>query len=313
MDPQRWAVIESIYQQALERAPGERSEWLDEACGQDADLRHEVDSLLFFADANLTNPAARSGVARLWQQVADDSGIPASRAKASANPGPSFAAHPATSALPSTIARYRILGILGEGGMGVVYEAEQDHPRRTVALKVIKSGLSDLKLVRRFELELLALGRLHHPGIAQIYEAGTADYGSGPQPYFAMEFIRGRSLIEYAESHQLTTRERLDLMGRKSVVPVPLTAGVMLLAPAFVIALVEAPAALGAAASIKADAGSPPTVSASAAFNAYGTLSNSTRGCSCPPLMVTPSQRASPEVNKSNGNPSGFVAPSCTM
>jgi hypothetical protein len=80
--------------------------------------------------------------------------------------------------------------------------------------------------------------------------------------------------------------------GRKSVVPVPLNAGVLLLAPAFVIALIEVPPAPGAVASIKADAGSPPTVSASAAFNAYGTLSNSTRGCSCPPLMVTPSQRA---------------------
>jgi serine/threonine protein kinase/Tfp pilus assembly protein PilF len=214
MDPLRWAVIESIYQQALERDPDERSGWLDEACGQNADLRHEVDSLLFFADANLTNPAARSGVARLWQQAAEDAGAPDSPAEATENSETPSAAHPAACSLPSTIGRYRILGILGEGGMGVVYEAEQDHPRRTVALKVIKSGLSDLKLLRRFELELLALGRLHHPGIAQIYEAGTADYGSGPQPYFAMEFIRGRSLLEYAESHQLKARQRLDLMAR---------------------------------------------------------------------------------------------------
>jgi tetratricopeptide (TPR) repeat protein len=214
MNPQRWAVIESIYQQALERDCDERSHWLDEACGQDTDLQQEVDSLLSFADANLTNPAARSGMARLWQQVAEDTSVRLLRAEATENSGNSSVACPATFALPSTIGRYRILGILGEGGMGVVYEAEQDYPRRNVALKVIKSGLSDLKLVRRFEMELLALGRLHHPGIAQIYEAGTAEYGFGPQPYFAMEFICGRPLLEYAESHQLTTRERLDLTAR---------------------------------------------------------------------------------------------------
>ena len=103
---------------------------------------------------------------------------------------------------------------LGEGGMGIVYEAEQEHPRRTVALKVIKSGLNDPRLVRRFEQELLALGRLQHPGIAQIYEAGVAENGFGPQPYFAMEFIRGQPLLEYADAHQLNTRQRLDLIAK---------------------------------------------------------------------------------------------------
>jgi len=96
--------------------------------------------------------------------------------------------------------------------MGAVYEAEQDQPRRTVALKVIKPGLASRELLRRFEHESQALGRLHHPGIAQIYEAGTADSGFGLQPYFAMEFIQGASLLKYAEAHQLGTRERLELM-----------------------------------------------------------------------------------------------------
>ena len=77
--------------------------------------------------------------------------------------------------------------MIGEGGMGTVYEAEQDHPRRTVALKIIRPGVSNPRLLRRFEQESQALGRLQHPGIAQIYEAGTADTGLGPQPYFAME------------------------------------------------------------------------------------------------------------------------------
>jgi hypothetical protein len=86
--------------------------------------------------------------------------------------------------LPAAIGRYRILRLLGEGGMAVVYEAEQEQPRRTVALKVIKPGLA-VESLRRFEQESQVLGQLQHPGIAQIYEAGTADTEFVPQPYFA--------------------------------------------------------------------------------------------------------------------------------
>jgi eukaryotic-like serine/threonine-protein kinase len=114
--------------------------------------------------------------------------------------------------IPAIIGRYRILRLLGEGGMGTVYEAEQQQPHRTVALKVIKPGLASALMLRRFENESQALARLQHPGIAQIYEAGTADAGFGPQPYFAMEFIRGESLLRYAESHHLDVRQRLELM-----------------------------------------------------------------------------------------------------
>jgi non-specific serine/threonine protein kinase/serine/threonine-protein kinase len=116
------------------------------------------------------------------------------------------------SLLPASIGRYRILRVIGSGGMGVVYEAEQDHPRRIVALKIIKPGLVGDELLRRFEQESQALGRLQHPGIAQIYEAGTVDTGFGPQPYFAMEFITGQSPRDYAESHHLNTNKRLEIM-----------------------------------------------------------------------------------------------------
>src|SRR5580704_19448732 len=81
--------------------------------------------------------------------------------------------------LPATIGRYRIIGLLGEGGMGAVYEAEQEQPRRVVALKIIKPGFCTPEGLRRFEHENQALGRLQHQGIAQIYEAGTADNGFG--------------------------------------------------------------------------------------------------------------------------------------
>jgi tetratricopeptide (TPR) repeat protein len=96
--------------------------------------------------------------------------------------------------------------------MGVVYEAEQEHPRRIVALKVIKSAVASPELRRRFELESLALGRLQHPGIAQIHEAGTAETSLGPQQYFAMEFVHGSSLLDYAEARRFDTRQRLELM-----------------------------------------------------------------------------------------------------
>ena len=112
------------------------------------------------------------------------------------------------------IGRYRIVRMIGEGGMGVVYEAEQDNPRRTVALKLLKAGLARPELLRRFERESEALGRLQHPGIAHIFEAGTADTDLGRQPYFAMELVRGVSLLQYAQSEALNTRQRLELMAK---------------------------------------------------------------------------------------------------
>jgi tetratricopeptide (TPR) repeat protein len=114
----------------------------------------------------------------------------------------------------SIVGRYRIIRLIGEGGMGAVYEAEQERPHRTIALKVIRPGLSTPELLRRFEQESEALGRLQHAGIAQIHEAGTADAGFGPQPYFAMEFIRGRSLREYIKERHLNTRDRLEVMAK---------------------------------------------------------------------------------------------------
>ncbi len=115
---------------------------------------------------------------------------------------------------PASIGRYRIIGVLGEGGMGTVYEAVQDQPQRTVALKVIRPGLVWPEFVRRFTRESEVLGRLQHPGIAQIYEAGTSDGPSGPQSFFAMELVRGETLTEYAASHTLSLDQRLELFAR---------------------------------------------------------------------------------------------------
>lgn len=117
-------------------------------------------------------------------------------------------------AIPARVGRYRILRLIGEGGMGIVYEAEQEKPHRAVALKVIKPGVATLERMRRFEKEADVLARLQHPGIAQIFEAGTADAGQGPQPYFAMEMIRGRTLTEHARAAHLDVRARLALLAK---------------------------------------------------------------------------------------------------
>lgn len=98
--------------------------------------------------------------------------------------------------------------------MGAVYEAEQESPQRTVALKVIRAGYASSEMLRRFENETQALGRLQHPGIAQIYDAGAAETPFGQQPYFAMELVRGETLIAYCDQHQLNVRQRLELMAK---------------------------------------------------------------------------------------------------
>lgn len=104
--------------------------------------------------------------------------------------------------------RYRIVRLLGEGGMGVVYEAQQLQPERTVALKCMRASLATPAAQQRFEREAALLGRLRHPGIAQILEAGSTGGPSG-QPFFAMEYVEGPNLLEHTA--RLPLRDRLEL------------------------------------------------------------------------------------------------------
>jgi len=192
VEAERWRRIEELYHSALELDGSERAAFLEQACGSDESLYREVASLLAEApdsEGFLETPAVEVAARDL--------------AASCEQPG-----HP----LPATIGRYRIIRLLGEGGMGTVYEAEQEEPRRLVALKVIKLGQTTREQLRRFRRESQALARLQHPGIAQIYESGTTDTGFGPQPYFAMEFIRGLPLRNHAELHALHSRQRLALM-----------------------------------------------------------------------------------------------------
>lgn len=114
--------------------------------------------------------------------------------------------------LPVLKGAYRLLRVIGEGGMGVVYEAEQSFPRRRVALKSIRSGFATASMLRRFKTEIQLLARLDHPGIAQVYEAGYADDRSPDQAFLAMELVEGQALNRYARGQDLPMRERLGLM-----------------------------------------------------------------------------------------------------
>jgi serine/threonine protein kinase len=195
----RWERVKSVFGAALEREAEDRATFVAQRCAGDDDLRAEVMRLLEL-------DAAPTAELTAWgeQVYAGD-----------AHPGGGTGA-PGAGLLRGAdrIGSYRVLRVLGEGGMGIVYLAEQERPRRTVALKVIRPGIATARMLKRFEHEAHVLGLLQHPGIAQVYEAGTANTGRGPQPFFAMEFLRGTSLLKYAVDQSLGTRERLELFAK---------------------------------------------------------------------------------------------------
>jgi hypothetical protein len=140
-----------LFDQATGPPAAERAAFLEALCARDPELYAEVTQLLD-CDSALTGPEDEA--AFLNSPVVRPPG--------------------AAEAVPARIGRYRIIGVVGEGGMGTVYEAEQDSPHRTVALKVIRPGLLAAAPLLRFAQEVEILGRLLHPGIAQIYDAGLA-------------------------------------------------------------------------------------------------------------------------------------------
>ena len=195
MSADRHERVGTIFAQARRLAAGERTTFLEEACAGDAGLRDEVKSLL----AEHEESSGFLDTERLREKLG---------AIAAESVGPEAAP------VPERIGPFRILGVIGEGGMGTVYEAEQDDPKRRVALKVVRPGMVTRSLLQRFRHEAQVLGQLRHPGIAQIYQAGTAGEGPGGQPYFAMELVSGRPLPEHAKTHDLGVRQRLELIAR---------------------------------------------------------------------------------------------------
>jgi serine/threonine protein kinase len=178
---------------ATDLPPDQRVRFLDEACAGRPEMRRELEALLE-RDARIPGFLETPAVVQFVESAGPDT-VAASRGRKH----------------PSSIGPYKILELLAEGGMAFVYLAEQDNPRRRVALKVIKPGLASEQAVQRLEHEALILARLQHPGIAQVYQAGVAEFGFGRQPFFAMELVNGLSLTRFAEREALDTTDRLEL------------------------------------------------------------------------------------------------------
>jgi eukaryotic-like serine/threonine-protein kinase len=165
--------------------PIQRAAYVADACGADGALRARIEELL-----------------KHYQAAEDyfgshDSAPAQSRAMpVSERPG-------------ALIGRYKLLEKIGEGGMGIVYMAEQREPvKRRVALKVIKVGMDTKQVVARFEAERQALAMMDHPNIAKVFDGGESE--NGP-PYFVMELVRGIPITKYCDENNLTTRQRLEL------------------------------------------------------------------------------------------------------
>ena len=188
-----WMMLSRRLDEGLDLPEEARPDWVESLTGLDAGLKAVLGDLL-------------------REQVRGEAGDLPNTLPRLSKRGEAIGEPRREQPMPATIGRYRVLALIGEGGMGAVYEAEQEQPRRTVALKVVKPGLTSPEVLRRFEQESQSLARLQHPGIAQIHEAGIADTGFGPQPWFAMEFIRGLSLLEFDKARQLNTTKRLEIL-----------------------------------------------------------------------------------------------------
>lgn len=187
----RLDIVRRIFAEARRRPPRDRDAYVDEACGDDAALRDEVRDLL------ARDPEAD----RLFETAMLD--------RARSDP---LGTPPSAVTDPERIGPYRILRRLGEGGMGVVYLAEQVEPvRREVAIKVIRVGMHTERVMARFLAERQALALLDHDGIARLLDAGADEEG---RPYFVMERVEGETLIAYCERRHLSLDARLDLLAR---------------------------------------------------------------------------------------------------
>jgi hypothetical protein len=189
-----WERVQEVFTLARTAPPEQRAGVLDEACGEDAALRAEVVSLLQHADQageGFLEPRVRRPV--------DDDTVPAW----------------AKSMLGRQLGRYTVVGLIGHGGMGCVFEARQERPARAVALKVLPPGFGGRTALARFRLEPEVLGRLQHPHIAQVYEAGVHQDEHGSVPYFAMELIPdAEPLGTYVDRAGLALRDRLALFAK---------------------------------------------------------------------------------------------------
>jgi tetratricopeptide (TPR) repeat protein len=179
--------VEEIFHQALAQPPAERPAFLATACAGDEPLQRRVQALLYAHD----NPGSF-----LAQQP----------------PKPVGTTDDPISERPGTvIGPYKLLELIGEGGMGAVWMAQQTEPiQRRVAVKVVKEGMDSRQVLARFEAERQALALMDHPNIAKVLDAGRTPSG---RPYFAMELVKGKPITTYCDEKRLGVRERLELFG----------------------------------------------------------------------------------------------------
>ena len=182
--------LRSIFDEAAELDDaGERAAFLQQACGDDAELRGKIADLL-----------------RAHKQPGGFLDTPVPGAAQKTIPAPP------TEKPGDRIGRYKLLEQIGEGGCGTVYMAEQEEPvRRRVALKVIKLGMDTKSVIARFEAERQALALMDHPNIAKVLDAGATDTG---RPYFVMELVRGIKITDYCDQNNLPTGQRLALFNQ---------------------------------------------------------------------------------------------------
>jgi len=179
-------TIQTIFDACLVfTTPEKRSQYLDEECGDRLDLRQEVERLL----------AAHKEAGGF---LGGTSPSPATTTFSTSTESPG-----------DTIGHFKLLQKIGEGGMGVVYMAEQTQPiERRVALKIIKPGMDTRQVIARFEAERQAIAMMDHPNIATFFDTGTTD---SSRPYFVMELVKGVPITQYCDEKKLTTQQRLEL------------------------------------------------------------------------------------------------------
>jgi len=187
MTPERYQQIKNLFHAALEREPGERAAFLDQACAHDPSLRAEVETLLAAAEP------AEGFIERAIQDavtlIAADQPEPVEGQR---------------------IGPYEVIRQIARGGMGAVYLAMRadDQYRKHVAIKLIRRGLDTDDIIRRFRNERQILAGLDHPNIARLLDGGATDDG---RPYLVMEYIAGEPIDDYGDQHKLGAEDRLTL------------------------------------------------------------------------------------------------------